>query len=133
MSYLESVVILWEVLEQGRLNLFKRKQKRTLTFPQDFSLGSLYTSETNGYLFFAQAQGTVLAPMNIPLFLRINRDIMTLSPLRALDFQALNGLSIAHTNLLDQHLRDISSLTGLQVLHFEYTKLTGQGLKWLPN
>jgi Leucine-rich repeat (LRR) protein len=118
------------------LDLFKPAQpqsQRLLEFPPHQNLGRLYYSTARGYAFLDYAIGTISVPNGLSLVLRVDSHVSTLSPLSSIQPDAFDLLSLAHTNLSNDELRHLSNLTGLKALLLDYTRLTGQGLKWLQN
>lgn len=104
-----------------------------LEFPVDQILGRLYYSTNRGYAFLDYARGTVYVPNGLSLVLRVDSNVHSLAPLNRVQPDAFDMVSLAHTNLGNDELRHLGALTGLKALLLDYTRLSGQGLKWLHN
>jgi Leucine-rich repeat (LRR) protein len=105
-------------------------RRRVIQFPSHYPMGRLYIPGKNGDAFFSLAVGKISVPADLPLILRVRQDADNISPLKRLEVRALYGLSIANTELTDEHLSDASSLD-LRLLQLFATKVTGKGLRWL--
>ena len=72
-------------------------------------MGRLYIPGKNGDAFFSLAVGKISVPADLPLILRVRQDADNISPLKRLEVRALYGLSIANTELTDEHRAQVQN------------------------
>ncbi|MHC4719786.1 MAG: hypothetical protein ACYSYT_04830, partial [Planctomycetota bacterium] len=112
---------------------------RLLHFPADRSLGVLYIRDVNSkgqsredWNKFAEAVGDVTVPAGSQLRLDISRTgVKDLSPLKALDPNAVHTVMLWQTQAEDDAFRHLANLTGLQELRAGGTRITDQGARYL--
>lgn len=121
---------------------FAEAEARTIHFPSDRSMGTLYTLDwklidTSGYSDwkpFCEATGEVTVPASKALRLDLSKDASKdLAPLRALEANDLTMLFCRGTEMTDDQFAHLSHLTGLQEIYLEDTGILGTGLKYLVN
>lgn len=107
--------------------------ERQISFPEDRSLGELYIVDKDGRSeFLCEAKGLVCVPANRLVSLSYSFDPnFGLSALRLLKADDLTGLSFLGSDLRDDELLCLTTLTGLKELELSCTTISDQGLKHL--
>ncbi len=122
---------------------------RTLVFPSDSSLGTLwigdpypydYTpdqepdmTEAGGWVKLGDAQGTLEIPAGKVVWLDVGpkRTAVDLAPLANLPANGVQYLDLYRLELEDEALRHIAGMTELEALSLYRTKITNDGLRHL--
>lgn len=110
--------------------------ERTLTFPGTRSFGKLqlrsWGASSWDWKDLGDAKGTVAIPQARETYLILdNAAAPDLSPLGDLDANALQSISMAHTDVVDEQLVHISTLTDLRTLDLRQTPITDAGINTL--
>lgn len=108
---------------------------RIFHFPEKFSMGALYTLNSNFYgesVLLAQAQGTRVAPVNALLKFRPNWAICEIP--YAFDLfrpDDLAAIDFGNLPVTDQVLEHIAPMKSLRMLSLGNTEITDAGLRYL--
>jgi len=106
-----------------------QKPVRTLSFPQNFSLGRLYArDEYVDELLIGEATGDLCVDADARLTLKIRTDVkLDLSSLTSFEPDSLFALSLANTQITDEQLKYVAHLSKLKSLYLQHTNLKGWG------
>lgn len=104
---------------------------RTLRFPEDRSLGYLYTMLPQDLTVeqLGEAKGEIQVDAGLHVWLQVEFNAAAdLSPLVKLAPDDLYGIDLSATLVTDDQLRHLAGLTGLRNLLLNGTAITGEGL-----
>ena len=116
-----------------------KDNSRRVRFPVDYPLGVIYVRTpgvhkylNEGWRYFGKAKGELLLPKDKEVRLNISREASAdLSPLAALDANAVHRLLLYGTRVDDDGLKYVAHLSGLEELDLRGTRVTNQGMEYL--
>ena len=128
-TYLMSLALVASSLNRGEL---PGPPARTLVFPGDSSLGTLFAREwgaTGNAEFLSEAKGSVTVEGNREVWLEVSwENWEDLSPLDSLAPDALHVIDLSTTGVGDSGVAHLAGLTRLQHLNLNGTQVGAAGL-----